>query len=128
MDAHFEEHKREALNVKADEETISTFENFKAGYKINYKKISDDDVLFDAWEVAECVEQKRLLVRYRRVKNEAYLRDHLFTNKIVRNYFSVVKKVGILMKKEERSWVGKWEPRFVVLTNAGFIYFNGESL
>jgi len=32
------------------------------------------------------------------------------------------------MKKEERSWLGKWDARFVVLTNAGFIYFNSESL
>ena len=46
----------------------------------------------------------------------------------MRNYFSCIRKVGILMKKEERSWLGKWDSRFVVLTNAGFIYFNSESL
>jgi hypothetical protein len=32
------------------------------------------------------------------------------------------------MKREERSWTGKWEYRFVVLTNAGLIYFDTESL
>lgn len=34
----------------------------------------------------------------------------------------------MLIKKLESSWTGKWDSTFVVLTNAGFIYFEGESL
>ena len=77
---------------------------------------------------ADTMELKKILMRYRRLKNETNIRDPMFTNRLVRNYFSCIRKVGILMKKEERSWLGKWDSRFVVLTNAGFIYFNSESL
>jgi hypothetical protein len=71
---------------------------------------------------------KRVLMRYRRLKNEANLRDSKFTERLTKNYFSCIRKVGILSKREERSWLGTWDNRFVVLTNAGFIYFKGESI
>ena len=56
------------------------------------------------------------------------MRDQKLANRILKNYFSCIRKVGVLIKKQESSWTGKWDSTFVVLTNAGFIYFESESL
>lgn len=77
---------------------------------------------------AETMDLKKLLMRYRRLKNEAQLRDQKLTTRILKNYFSCIRKVGVLIKKQEGSWTGKWDSRFVVLTNAGFVYFKSERL
>ena len=40
----------------------------------------------------------------------------------MRNYFVCIRKVGVLEKKSD-GFFGSWQERFVVLTNAGLIYF-----
>jgi len=77
---------------------------------------------------ADTTDLKKLLMRYRRLKNEAQIRDPKLANRILKNYFSCIRKVGVLVKKQEGSWTGKWDSTFVVLTNAGFIYFESETL
>ena len=45
----------------------------------------------------------------------------------MRNYFTTIRKVGTLMKKSE-GFFGSWEQRFVVLSNAGLIYFKVDNM
>ena len=77
---------------------------------------------------ADSLDLKKMLMRYRRLKYEAVLRDPNFAQRTIRNYFSCIRKVGVLVKKQEGSFFGVWDARFVVLTNAGFVYFKTESL
>lgn len=114
--------------VDEDEKALKAFVQFRDAYKINYQKVTDEDVLIDAMHEADSTELKKLLMRYRRLKNEAQLRDPKLATRILKNYFSCIRKVGVLIKKQEGSWTGKWDSTFVVLTNAGFIYFESESL
>ena len=78
----------------------------------------------------ECdnLDLKKLLMRYRRLKNEAKIRDPRLANRILKNYFSCIRKVGVLTKKQESSFFDKWDSRFVVLSNAGLIYFTSDKL
>jgi hypothetical protein len=55
--------------------------------------------LIDAMNEAETLDLKKLLMRYRRLKNEALIRDPRLTNRILKNYFSCIRKVGILVKR-----------------------------
>jgi len=61
--------------------------------------VSDEDVLIDAMNEAETLDLKKLLMRYRRLKNEAYVRDPKLTIRILKNYFSCIRKVGVLVKR-----------------------------
>ena len=45
----------------------------------------------------------------------------------MRNFFTCIRKVGTLFKKSE-GFFGSWEQRFVVLTNAGLIYFKVDKM
>jgi hypothetical protein len=45
--------------------------NYRESYVIDYERVNDEDVLIDAMEEAENMELKKLLMRYRRLKNEA---------------------------------------------------------
>jgi hypothetical protein len=47
---------------------LREFMDFKKNFEINYKRISDDDVLVDSLEEATTLETKKLLMRYRRLK------------------------------------------------------------
>ena len=85
-------------------------------------------MLVDAMSEADTLDLKKILMRYRRLKNEAMIRDPAFSTRILKNYFSCIRKVGLLVKRQEGSWMGKWDTRFVVLTNAGFVYFKSEKL
>lgn len=109
-----------------DEKALRAFIAFKDAYIIDYKRINDDDVLMDAMTEADTLDLKKILMRYRRLKNEAVIRDPNFSQRILKNYFSCIRKVGVLVKKQEGSFLGKWDSRFVVLTNAGFMYFKAE--
>lgn len=111
-----------------DDKALQAFIQFRDAYTIDYKRINDDDVLVDAMSEADSLDLKKILMRYRRLKNEAIMRDPNFSNRILRNYFSCIRKVGLLVKRQERSLFGKWDTRFMVLTNAGFIYFKSEKL
>ncbi len=84
--------------------------------------MTDDDALADAMLAAGEVDKKKLLMRYKRLKQEVLQRDPAFTNKVLRNYFTCIRKVGCLWKKSE-GFFGNWQQRFVVLSNAGLIYF-----
>jgi hypothetical protein len=46
----------------------------------------------------------------------------------VKNYFSCIRKVGVLVKKQESAFFDTWDTRFCVLTNAGLLYFPNEKL
>ena len=88
-------------SVSAFEEALAlkAFIEFKDAYQIDYKRINDDDVLCDAMAEADSLDLKKILMRYRRLKNEAVLRDPQFSQRIIRNYFSCIRKVGVLVKK-----------------------------
>ena len=77
--------------------------------------------------VADSLDQKKLLMRYKRLKQEVQQRDGQFAGKIMRNYFANIRKVGTLTKKSE-GFFGNWQERFVVLTNAGLIYFKKDNM
>ena len=66
-------------------------------------------------------------MRYKRLKQEVEERDSAFAGKITRNYFSCIRKVGTLWKKSE-GFFGNWQQRFVVLSNAGLIYFKVDKM
>ena len=123
------EQQREYPNSK-DSETVAikALIEVKHTYQINYNQITDDDVLFDAMDAADTPELQRILMRYRKVKNEVNTRDPQYTQRLISNYFSCIRKIGLLQKKGGMSWLGKWDARFVVLTNAGFVYFTSEKL
>jgi len=48
---------------------------------------------------ADTTDLKKLLMRYRRLKNEAQMRDPKLAMRILKNYFSCIRKVGVLIKK-----------------------------
>lgn len=115
-------------SIDEDEKALKAFIQFKDAYTINFNRVSDEDVLIDAMNEADSLDLKKLLMRYRRLKNEAQIRDPKLAIRILKNYFSCIRKVGVLVKRQEGSWLGVWDSRFVVLTNAGFVYFKSEKL
>lgn len=76
---------------------------------------------------ADDLDKKKLIMRYKRLKQEVLQREPLFTNKVLRNYFTCIRKVGTLWKKSE-GFFGNWQQRFVVLSNAGLIYFKVDAM
>lgn len=114
--------------IDEDEKALKAFIQYRDTYHIDYNKVCDEDVLVDAMNEAETLELKKLLMRYRRLKNEAKIRDARLANRILKNYFSCIRKVGVLTKKQESSFFDKWDSRFVVLSNAGLIYFTSDKL
>ena len=94
---------------------------------INYDNVSADDALYDSMKAAMSLDKKKLLMRYKRLKQEVLKRDPQFTNKVLRNYFTCIKKVGPLWKKSEGLF-GGWQQRFCVLTNGGLVYFKVNSM
>jgi len=84
-------------------------------------------VLADAMRAANSPEQKKILMRYRRLKQELITRDRPFTFRVTTNYFTMVKKCGPLAKFRD-SLIGAWQMRYTVLTNAGLLYFKAEEM
>ena len=78
-------------------------------------------------QAATNLDQKRILMRYRRLKAEMIDRDRPFTFRITTNYFTMVRKCGPLSKYRD-TLIGAWQTRFVVLTNAGMLYFKSEAM
>lgn len=101
---------------------------YRDTYKIDYERVNDDDCVVDSMEECDSLELKKLLMRYRRLKNEAEQRDARLASRIVRNYFSCIRKVGVLCKKQESAFFDTWDRRFCILTNAGILYFENEKL
>ena len=56
-------------------------------------------MLADAMQQCETLKMKKLLMRYKRLKDECRRLDPVFTNKVLRNYFTLIRKVGTLWKK-----------------------------
>ena len=54
-------------------------------------------------------------------------KDQIFTSKVLRNYFTLIRKVGTLWKRGS-GFFGSWQQRFVVLTNAGLLYFRVDEM
>lgn len=108
-------------------EAIDAFEKLRDSYKINYQKVTDDDVLGDAMRSANTVDQKKILMRYRRLKQEIISRDRPFTFRVTTNYFTMVKKCGPLAKFHD-ALISSWKTRYAVLTNGGLIQFKAEEM
>ena len=66
-------------------------------------------------------------MRYKRLKDECRRLDPVFTNKVLRNYFTLIRKVGTLWKRGGKI-MNQWQQRFVVLTNAGLVYFKVDEM
>ena len=111
------------LELKA----LETFVMLRSQTKIDLNNVSDDDSLADAMKAAVDLKQKKLLMRYKRLKADCLARDPIFTNKVLRNYFTLIRKVGTLWKRGG-GFFGSWQQRFVVLTNAGLLYFKVDEM
>ena len=94
---------------------------------VDYEDLNDDDVLEDALLAVTDATKKRLLMRYKRLKQEVMQRDGEFTNKVMRNYFTCIRKVGPVWIRSDGMF-GSWSLRFVVLCNAGMIYFKVDTM
>jgi hypothetical protein len=125
-----EEYEKNAAKSGAldhDLRALNTFNELRERTKINYENVTDDDALADAMIAAGDLDKKKLLMRYKRLKQEVLQRDPLFTSKVLRNYFTCIRKVGPLWKKAD-SIFDRWQQRFVVLSNAGLIYFKMDQM
>ena len=78
-------------------------------------------------KAADSLTVKKMLMRYKRLKMECLAKDSVFTMKVLRNYFTLIRKVGSLWKRGS-GFFGSWQQRFVVLTNAGLIYFKVDEM
>lgn len=67
--------------------------------KTNFAAVTDDDSLADAMKAARTMDKKKMLMRYKRLKAECMARDPVFTQKVLRNYFTLVRKVGAVYKR-----------------------------
>ena len=56
---------------------------------------------------ANDLDKKKMLMRYKRLKQEVLQRDSSFTNKVMRNFFTTIRKVGMLDKKSP-GILGRW--------------------
>jgi hypothetical protein len=68
---------------------------------------TEDDALNDALKAAGGIDEQKLLMRYKRLKQEIVQRDPGFANKVMRNFFICIRKVGTLAKKSD-SFFGHW--------------------
>ena len=94
---------------------------------MDYTRVSDDDVIADAMQAAETLAQKKLLMRYKRLKLECLQRDNPWTGRVLNNYFLQIRKVGTLMKRGT-GFFGSWQARFCVLSNMGLVYFKQDEM
>jgi len=95
--------------------------------QIDYENVSEDDALADSMKCADTLSRKKLLLRYKRLKQECMAKDPVFTSKVLRNYFTLIRKVGPLWKYGGKMF-GSWQERFVVITNAGLVYFKVDEM
>jgi hypothetical protein len=51
-----------------DQQALEVFEKLRAATQIDYKRVQDDDVLADAMQAANSTGEKKILMRYRRLK------------------------------------------------------------
>lgn len=110
-----------------DLRALQTFKELRERTEVNYDSVTDEDALADAMMAADDLDQKKLIMRYKRLKQEVEQRDSAYALKITRNYFTCIRKAGTLWKKSE-GFFGNWQQRFVVLSNAGLIYFKVDSM
>jgi len=108
--------------IDNDLRALQTFHELRERTKVNYENVTDEDALADSMLAVESMEKKKMLMRYKRLKQEVQQRDPTFMKKIMNNYFTSIRKVGILEKKSD-GFFGSWQRRFTVLTNAGLVYF-----
>ena len=101
-----EETKKEIEDMKAKEEgvdlelkTLQTFMELRNKTKIDLNNVTDDDSLGDAMKAADTLKMKKMLMRYKRLKLECLSKDSVFTMKVLRNYFTLIRKVGSLWKR-----------------------------
>jgi len=121
------ENKKEAKN-DTDEQALEAFTRLReATPYIDYDRVSDDDVLADAMKVAKELKTKKMIMRYKRLRQECLLRDKLYANRVLNNMFTQLKKAGNLQKRNG-GFFGSWTPRFAVLSNAGLVYFKPDSI
>lgn len=70
-----QEKKQVYIENDADEKALNDFLGLQKSYKIDYERVNDDDVLFDAMHEADTNDLKMILMRYRKLKAEAIVRD-----------------------------------------------------
>lgn len=99
--------KAAVMGATATSAELATFEELRGHSTINYNAISEFDVLADAMHAAETLDQKRTLMRYKRLKAEMLDRDRPFTYRVTTNYFTMVRKCGPLSKYRE-GLMGTW--------------------
>jgi len=107
MREEMEKERDAVLGAKASEEELANFEELRKYSTVNYNQVSDLDVLADAMHAAVTLEQKRILMRYKRLKAEMIDRDRPFTYRVTTNYFTMVRKCGPLSKYRD-SLIGAW--------------------
>ena len=95
--------------------------------KINFAAVTDDDSLADAMKAARTLDKKKMLMRYKRLKAECMAKDPGFTQKVLRNYFTLIRKVGSVYKRGGKL-IATWQQRFVVVSNAGLVYFKVDEM
>ena len=66
--AEYERKAREAGGVDHDLRALQTFQELRERQVVNYENVTDDDALADAMLAAETLDQKKLIMRYKRLK------------------------------------------------------------
>ena len=122
-----EEMKAKEQGVDLELKTLETFMQLRNKTEIDVNNVTDDDALGDAMKAADSLTLKKMLMRYKRLKMECLAKDSVFTMKVLRNYFTLIRKVGSLWKRGA-GFFGSWQQRFVVLTNAGLVYFKVDEM
>ena len=64
----YERKAREAGGVDHDLRALQTFQELRERQVVNYENVTDDDALADAMLAAETLDQKKLIMRYKRLK------------------------------------------------------------
>lgn len=128
--SQFEENMRSSMVKEGKDlevQALRTWAEMRNKIKVDFDNVTDEDALADAMKCADTLKTKKMLMRYKRLKAECMAKDPVFTNKVLRNYFTLIRKVGPLWKRGGKI-VGTWQQRFVVLTNAGLVYFKVDEM
>lgn len=126
-ESKFQEDLRKTETQNLEDQALTTFEEKRKEMVIDFNNVAEDDSLADAMKANIGMKTKKMLLRYKRLKMECERKDPIFTQKVLRNYFTLIRKVGSVYKRGGKL-VASWQQRFVVLTNAGLVYFKIDEM
>ena len=86
---------------------LETFTQMKLKEGVDFKRVNDEDTIIEALKGAKNLDEKKMLMRYKRLKKEVEEREPIFVSKAMKNMFPCIKKFGKLYKKAD-SWLGGW--------------------